>query len=293
MHGKCDSPSFEGLWTASLSPFSLRGGTRPGRAYRDEFALRTVESKMFEDGIPPNFIQYAADILGDTDSGLSGAIIVSATAAYSVEFDALLPHPTYPFDAPNKRTALYENLMAFGPAQQYRIIKDLCDRLSSKQPQEPKRKELKIRLITRYQHLAENGGAADINETLIEETRHWLENFSEVLSLYNGALEKYEHGVFHRNLLDDLRLGLEKLLREVLANNKSLENQFKFVGEYIRKRGGSKELANMFVKLVDYYSSYQNSYVKHDDSVIEEEIEFIFEITSSFMKHLIRLDTKD
>ncbi len=49
----------------------------------------------------------------------------------------------------------------------------------------------------------------------------------------------------------------------------------------------------MFVKLVDYYSKYQNSYVKHDDAVIEPEIEFIFEITSSFMKHLIRLDNSE
>jgi len=45
----------------------------------------------------------------------------------------------------------------------------------------------------------------------------------------------------------------------------------------------------MLVKLIDYYAKYQNSYVKHDDSVIEEEIEFLLEISSSFMKHLVRL----
>ena len=42
-------------------------------------------------------------------------------------------------------------------------------------------------------------------------------------------------------------------------------------------------------KLVEYYSKYHNSYVKHNDIVIEEEIEFILELTSSFMKHLVRL----
>ncbi len=46
----------------------------------------------------------------------------------------------------------------------------------------------------------------------------------------------------------------------------------------------------MFVRLVDYYGKYQNSYVKHDDAVIEAEIEFIFEITSSFMKHIVKLN---
>lgn len=45
----------------------------------------------------------------------------------------------------------------------------------------------------------------------------------------------------------------------------------------------------MFVKLVDYYAKYQNSYVKHDDAVIGEEVEFVIELTSSFMKHLVRL----
>ena len=102
-------------------------------------------------------------------------------------------------------------------------------------------------------------------------------------------LEKYQHGAFKRNLLDDLRLGLEKLLCSLLQNDKSLENQIPALGGYIKSRGGSPELANMFVKLVDYYAKYHNTYVKHDDTVIEEEIEFVLEITSSFMKHFIRL----
>lgn len=48
----------------------------------------------------------------------------------------------------------------------------------------------------------------------------------------------------------------------------------------------------MFVKLVDYYSGYQNIYVKHADAVIEPEIEFVVEITSSFMKHVVRMPTR-
>ena len=45
----------------------------------------------------------------------------------------------------------------------------------------------------------------------------------------------------------------------------------------------------MFVKLIDYFSKYHNTYVKHDDAVIENEIEIIFEMTCSFMKFLARL----
>ena len=45
----------------------------------------------------------------------------------------------------------------------------------------------------------------------------------------------------------------------------------------------------MFVKLVEYFTKYQNRYVKHNDGVIEDEVEFMIEITSSFMKHAVRL----
>lgn len=239
--------------------------------------------------ISPTFVQYAADILADTAKGLSGGEIVRATAAYAVEYDVNLPHPTYPFEAPNKRTALYDNLMAFAAPPQYRIIKELCDHRSFGYVESPERKQLKIRLVTRYSQLDPQDSPSEINETLIEETKHWLEGFPDALSLYSQAKEKYDHGVFHRNVLDDLRLSLERLLREILGNNKSLEKQQSEVGALIKNSGGSSELGNMFLKLLDYYAKYQNSYVKHDDAVIEAEIEFVFEITSSFMKHIVRV----
>jgi hypothetical protein len=154
------------------------------------------------------------------------------------------------------------------------------------------REELKIRLATRYPQFAGGAPATDINETLIEETHHWLDDRPAALASYNSALKKYEAGVFHRNLVDDLRLALEPLLKEIFDNSKSLENHPPSLGTFINDRRGSKELANMFRKLVEYYSKHQNSYAKHDSAVIEEEIEFIFEITSSFMKHLIRLHKK-
>ena len=239
--------------------------------------------------IPATFLQYASDILADTDSGMSGPVIVRATAAYAVEYDAHLPHPSYPFDAPNKRTALYDNLLAFSPSQQYRIIRELCDHSSFPSKPSQERNALKVKLITKYGHLDPKDTPSEVNETLVEETRHWLSGYPDSLSLYSQALDKYSHGAFHRNLLDDLRLSLEKLLREIFENSKSLENQISFVGQHIKGKGGSAELSNMFVKLIDYYAKYNNSYVKHDDAVIEEEIEFILEITSSFMKHLVRL----
>jgi len=174
-----------------------------------------------------------------------------------------------------------------GP-QQYRIIRELSDHRSFGGNRSPERTQLKQRLATRYGHLADHP-SSEVNETLIDETRHWLQDYPDALSLFNDAYTKMEAGAFHRNLLDDLRLSLEKLLHGIFGNGKSLENQIANLGSYIKDRGGSPELANVFVKLVDYYTKFQNTYVKHDDRVNEAEVEFIFEITASFMKHLIRL----
>jgi hypothetical protein len=236
--------------------------------------------------IPSAFITHAANVLGDTSGGLSGQEIVRFCTDYAVDFNVNIPHASYPFDAPNKRTALKENLSAFSPQHQYRIIKELCELARFKNNQQVK--DLKIKLVSRFAQFASAGTESEINETLIEETSHWLENYPESLKLYKEALTKFENEIYTRNLLDDLRLSLEKLLQAVFKNGKSLENQITNLGEYLNAKGGSKELTNMFVKLVEYYSKYQNTYVKHDDAVIEEEIEFIFEITSSFMKHIIR-----
>ena len=125
----------------------------------------------------------------------------------------------------------------------------------------------------------------------IKKTKHWLDQYPNALKYYSQAVEKYENGKYPRNLLDDLRVSLEILLKELLNNSSSLENQIKHIGNYMKPKGGSKELINMFKKLLDYYTSYQNNYVKHSSSgsIKEEEVEFIIELTSSFMKHLIKV----
>ena len=103
----------------------------------------------------------------------------------------------------------------------------------------------------------------------------------------------HSKALYERNLLDNLRLSLELLLCDLIKNTKSLENQVQPLGLYLKARGGSPQLTNMFVKLIDYYCSYQNTYEKHDDAVIEEEVEFIFELTASFMKHFVRLSNRN
>lgn len=237
--------------------------------------------------IPTAFISFAATEL--TNNGLSGGKLVEITSAYAADFGVDIPHARYPFDAPNKRTALLDNLLCFAPKQQYQVIRELCDRLNP-DGSNTQLVTLKVKLLTEYSEFADQDNSTDVHRTLLIETRHWLSNFPEVRKLFDESLLKHDHGVFKRNTLDDLRLALEILVRQIFGNHKTLENQISQVGQFVKEHGGSPQLANMFEKLVDYYTKYQNTYVKHDDAVITAEIEFIFELTASFMKHFLRLN---
>ena len=59
------------------------------------------------------FLSQAASVLGDTNKGLSGSVIVESLVSYANDSEIHIPHSSSPFDAPNKRTALLENLRAF------------------------------------------------------------------------------------------------------------------------------------------------------------------------------------
>ncbi len=241
-------------------------------------------------GINTAFIQRTAEIFSEV---LSGSQIVSITSAFAFDFNVDIPHATYPFEARNKKTALFENLQAFDAAQQYQIIYELCDRVSTNAnatfEQKSSSSQLKLTLLSRYYQFANQTTSTNQKPAVVTEVRHWLSEFPSARKIYDEGLQKHSNGVFTRNALDDLRLSLEELLRQLLNNDKSLENQISLVGIYIKERKGSTELANMFIKLIDYYSKYQNTYVKHDDAVPTTEVDFILEITSSFMKHLIRI----
>ena len=118
----------------------------------------------------------------------------------------------------------------------------------------------------------------------IKETQVWLTNYPAVRKIYNKAIEKYSQRIYQRNVLDDMRLALETFLREILGNQKSLENQLAEVGKYQKDKGLSTEFISMFNRLLDYYSKYQNNYVKHNDAVKHSEIDFVIHLTTLFMR---------
>lgn len=108
--------------------------------------------------IPAEFVSVAADILGETAGGLSGNNIVKISTALAFDRGVTIPHGSYPFAAFNKRTAVYDNVMAFTGKDRFSILRALCERLEEKQPPPDLAKrlqDLRVKLFTRFGHLAD------------------------------------------------------------------------------------------------------------------------------------------
>ena len=87
-----------------------------------------------------------------------------------------------------------------------------------------------------------------------------------------------------------MRLSFELLVKDLLSNDKSLENQISCLGSMLKSKGASKELKNMVLKIIDYYTKFQNNHVKHNDSVNRNEIEYVIELTSVVMKYILKIN---
>lgn len=87
---------------------------------------------MYSDKIDDVFLRHAADILADTNTGLTGSEIVKFCNSYAIDFNVNIPITSSNFGSfgsvvPNKRTALYKNLVVFNACQQFKIIKELSE----------------------------------------------------------------------------------------------------------------------------------------------------------------------
>lgn len=237
--------------------------------------------------IDNTFIAFASNILGGTDSELSGREICKYFAEHAVKYDVVIPYASYTNkDFPNKRTALEKNLKCFTPEQQYKIIDELC-RLP-KFSGNDKVQDLLIKLVSRYQELS-----TKTNELpeMVLTTKEWLDDYPQAKQYYEDALNKKNNNIYTRNLLDDLRFSLEMLVKAILKNSKSLENQKSELGNFLKENSISGEIINLYTdKILKFYTDYQNNNVKHNENYNKIEVDFIFEQTVVLMRLLIKLD---
>lgn len=234
-----------------------------------------------------SFIDYACEILADTNSGISTTMVLEISNKFAVEYNVNIPHTRlykgYQY-FPNKRTALKENLYKFSEEQAFEIIKYITELPYFQDNIDFKK--VKVLLYKNFpNYVKDNNEELDLN---IIENKKLLDKFPNAKKVYEDAVSQFDLGLYERNIIDNLRVSLELLIKEILSNDKTLENNIKEISAYLKNKNCSQHFINMFIKLLDYYTKFNNDNIKHNYNLNKEEIEFVFELTNSFIKILIK-----
>jgi hypothetical protein len=126
-----------------------------------------------------------------------------------------------------------------------------------------------------------------LNSELVNKTLVQFKDFPIARDRFQIALDKFIQGGDDRSIVDDMRLALELFLREKLGNTLSVEKQIPVLGLFLKDKGASPEIMNMFIKLVDGYMKYQNENVKHGDKLKRDEVELMINLTLTFINFIV------
>lgn len=234
-----------------------------------------------------SFIDYACEILADTNNGISTTMVLEISNKFAVKYNVNIPHTRMYKSGnyfPNKRTALKENLYKFSEEQVFEIIKYITELPYFQNNLDFKK--VKVLLYKNFpNYVKDNNEELDLN---IIENKKLLDKFPNAKKVYEDAVSQFDLGLYERNIIDNLRVSLELLIKEILSNDKTLENNIKEISAYLKNKDCSQHFINMFIKLLDYYTKFNNDNIKHNYNLNKEEIEFVFELTNSFIKILIK-----
>jgi hypothetical protein len=129
-------------------------------------------------------------------------------------------------------------------------------------------------------------GAPELDKALVEEPMEWLAHHPRVAEQFGQALRivlaKDEDN--YRGALDNLRWSLEQLLKALLGNRKSLDNQSEPLLQWMKEQGVNVEIRGMYRDLLQRFSRYQNDAVKHGDKWQPAELEFMIYTTGALMR---------
>lgn len=138
-------------------------------------------------------------------------------------------------------------------------------------------------------------GAELLDQMIVNSTLEWLAHYPAVTKHFESALQIYSRKdtSLYRNLLDELRAGLEKLFQNILQNKKTLENQKELLLNWLESKGVHVQIRNLYEHLVfKGYVRYQNDAVKHGEGWSEFEVEYMIYLTGAFMRLLLELKGK-
>ena len=172
--------------------------------------------------LPSAFIIHAAEVLADTNKGLSASQIARYCNGYALDFGVDTPvtdtdYGDFGSKIPNKRTALKMNLDAFSGNQQFIIIKELCELPAFKDNEDAQK--LKSTLLSRYSEFSISPIFIDkFEETGWEKVDRALAEMNEQLSKANTEVQFNAIGVIGRQTII---LIAREVFNPTIHNNKT------------------------------------------------------------------------
>lgn len=125
-----------------------------------------------------------------------------------------------------------------------------------------------------------------VQEPNVQEILEWIDAYPDAAKAYRAALKKISEKQYARNALDDMRLSIESLVREIMGTTKTLENQIPSVGAALKAKGALPQAITFITTMLTHYAKYQNDNVKHHDTADVEDIEMIVSMTAVMMKYI-------
>lgn len=150
-----------------------------------------------------------------------------------------------------------------------------------------------FRVSTRVkQVVVRPNGDPFLDAMIIDCVLEGIECYPKADKPFSQALSKFLRGdkAHYRNILDDLRFSLEQLLKSILRNEKSLENQKDILGAWLKGKGVHVQIRSLYAHLAKYFSQYQNNAVKPDEDYSETEVEFMIYLAGTLMRLLLELE---
>ena len=131
-------------------------------------------------------------------------------------------------------------------------------------------------------------GALELDDALVFDPLIWLNKYPDTKKCYMSALEEYSRGGYARNVADNLRKALERLLQEVLNNTKNLKNNIDEISLYLKKKKIDSNVRLIVRDLISSYDKLNKETAKHHDKVDANMLEYYLYQTGLIMRMIIK-----
>lgn len=131
-------------------------------------------------------------------------------------------------------------------------------------------------------------GVELFDEKLVNDILEFLQSYPKAHKELSEALQEFLKKSY-RDAVDKTRLALEIFLKELLNNDKSLENQKDELCRYFGNKIHTN-IKSMFLNILDLYAKFNNDKAKHNSGSFNEyEVEFLFYLVGNFIRLFMQI----